>query len=330
MNNSSYFIQEKTCREEHLREIRKYIPINKYLKDFDWFFIHPLYMQGFEINILENLMKEGNTDPEKIKEVFIRKFHTVDFSASFIRGFCIRSKYIAPFTQSIEHSMILAYQRDYEGAIKTLMPIIEGILRQYLILEKNFTNEKIFNNELKGSLDFIKEGILNNVKKWLENYISPLNNQSVIFDANQIEELFSLEKERFDIWFSFFNEFIKKSLYARSNGSEGLLNRHSILHELNDKTFIYSIENYIKLYSSLHFLLWALLILEGKGVLAEISNEDHMRTYKSYKQIIYSSKFLIEAKAELDDRYKPFIKPTTSMRETIIKTFLHISAFKKS
>ena len=332
--SSPYFNQEKKWKIEHLEEVKKHIPISQYLNGFDWFFVPPLYMQGYEINILKDLMNKGNTDPKEISRVIIRKFHDIGFSASFIRGYCSRVTFIEPFTSTIEHSMILAYQKDYEGAIKTLLPIIEGILRQYLIQEKGKTNESINFGDIKGNslkkgcLELLKEA---NYKSHLENYISPVTNQPSTFQPNEIDELVALEKEYYDIWFSFFTEFILKSLYLDSshNNIDGLLNRHSVSHEFNDKTLKYTIENYIKLYISINFLMWAFLIFESKSLLSECSDEDYLKTFLAYRKIVEGSKFLLEAKATLDERYKPHVKPHMSFKEKLVDLFIHNWAVKR-
>lgn len=328
-NNSYHFNEQKEQREKYLKTTQAYISTNQYLNSFNWLFISPLYNQGIEIEEIEKMNLSGNTDPNKIIEIFKHKFYDIEWSASFIRGHCNHSKFIAPFTTSIENSMILAYQRDYEGAIKTILPIIEGILRQYLTCHRNYTG-RIQYSTLTNSLNFLKEDILAKEKVSLENFIDH-NKQPVNFTSQQIEDLLSYEKQSYDIWFSFFSGFITQSLYKPSHGSgtNGELNRHDIFHVFTAQPFDYSIQNYLKLYMSIHFLVWAFLILEGKSLFREISKEDYLKTYLAYRKIIEGSKFLLEAKATLDDRYKPYAKPPMSFKERLVNLFIHNWAVKR-
>ncbi len=87
---------------------------------------------------------------------------------------------------------------------------------------------------------------------------------------------------------------LKKHILEKRNGKRNtglqeeasvLFNRHSILNEFDDKTFSYSIENYIKFYNSIHFLVWAFLIFEKQSMLNQISDDDFKK--KSFSQKKY-------------------------------------------
>ena len=315
-----YFELEKHSSEAHLQNIKKHIPANEYLKRFDWLFISPLYMTGAIIGLIEKLLSDGNNDSQKVSEIFINTFHDISRSASFIRGYCERAKHVNLFTRSIEHSMILAYQRDYEGAIKTLLPIIEGILSQYLIQDKGYEMKNVNFPSLKESLTLLENDIVKKQNNYFKNYTT-LNGQTITFTDAQVEILTNIEKEHYSIWFTFFRDFVNDSLYksSRNGNIEGLLNRHSALHEFNDKTMNYSIENYIKLYNSIHFLVWTFLRYESKSLLNEIEQQKYVSTYMAYEKIIFYSKLSLEAKAELDDRYKKYVEPKETIFVNLLK-----------
>lgn len=258
--------------KNEIKELEKYKVVNEFLRQYDWLFVSPLFFQGYELNYLYELSQQGACDKYRITNLIFSKFYKLEWSASFIEGYCKKCNYIEPFLKSIEHSLILTFQRDYEGGIKTLIPIIEGILRKYLNAEKGIDNSKVKFFHLKEAFTYLKSDLMLEVQ------------------SRDSQDHFNEMNEYYEIWFSFVFEFIDKSFYLNTNGSilTNELNRHSILHELGF-TFEYNLESYIKVYFVLHFLTWIFLQKEGKGMLNEINQFRYFEKAMAYQSIIKHS-----------------------------------------
>jgi hypothetical protein len=285
-------------RKDNIREkesLKKYSKVNNYLKSNDWLFISPLFFQGFELSTFLKLSNSKDNNKEKILKVIANKFYDLGHTVSFTEGYCNRCDYTKPFLKSIETSLILTFQKDYEGSIKTLIPIIEGALRQYLIKTKDYTTETIRMKDLKNSLDTLKEDIILNCKVNLENYKDE-NKNPINFSEEQVAELLDDEKDYYNIWFSFADDFIKNSFYLNTKGQNltNEINRHSILHEFGLE-FEYNFENFIKVYFLLQFLVWGFLRTENKSILNEIGGYRYFEKIVAYERIIkYSKKLMYE------------------------------------
>lgn len=291
---------------ENLKLLEKYKQVNSYLRSNDWLFISPLFFQGYELTTFLKLSKTQKPLKSKILEVIIRKFYDLKYTASFIEGYCSRCNHIKPFLKSIESSIILTFQKDYEGGIKTLIPIIEGILRKYLIVEKSFSNEKIGPKHLKNSFENIKEDIINNYVESLRNFKTE-NLESIKFSETQINNLTFKQREYFDVWFSFATEFINESFYLNTKGENltNEVNRHSILHEFGLE-FEYNFENYIKVYFLLQFLTWSFLIKEKKSIFNEIESFRYYEKIRCYEKIIELSEKMTFEKHTLLKNYEDY------------------------
>lgn len=281
--------------ENEIKNLTEYTLINEYLKLNDWLFISPIFFQGFELETFLRLSKTEGNNKEKILEVITKKFYDLRCTASFIEGYCNRCDFIEPFLKSIENSLILTFQMDYEGSIKTIIPIIEGILRKYLIAQKSFTTETIRPKDLKESFNLLKLDLITNYKNGLKTSINE-NGNSIDFSGCQIEELAKNREQYYNIWFSFVDDFIINSFYLNTRGQNltNEINRHSILHEFGLK-FEYNFENYIKIYFLLQFLTWVFLQKEKKSTLNNIESYRFFEKITAYERIIkYSEKLLYE------------------------------------
>jgi len=289
---SYHYNQRKESLENELKLLETYSQVNLFLKENDWLFVTPTFFQGFELGIIHKLSMNGDSNKEEITKVIFRKFYNLEHTASFIEGYCKRCNHIKPFLESIENSLILIFQRDYEGGIKTLIPIIEGILRKYLVTEKELDNSHIPYKKLRLAFDNLKDELIDNCENELRNWTDQ-NKIKVNLSEDQIKELMRLEKEYYDIWFSFIKEFIDNSFYLNTKNIEltNELNRHSILHEFGMK-FNYNLENYIKVYFVLHFLTWIFLRKERKSILNNIGGFRLFEKMDAYYNIIKkTSKF---------------------------------------
>ena len=257
-----------------IKELEKYKVVNEFLRQYDWLFVSPLFFQGYELDYFYKLSLQDACDKSEVTNLIFHKFYQLDWSASFIEGYCKRCNYIEPFLKSIEHSLILTFQRDYEGGIKTLIPIIEGILRKYLNTERDIDNSKVKFSHLKEAFTYLKSDLILEVK------------------SRDSQDRFNEMNEYYEIWFSFVFEFIDKSFYLNTNRNvlTNELNRHSILHEFG-LAFEYNLENYIKVYFVLHFLTWIFLQKEKKSMLNEINGFRFFEKAMAYQSIIkYSEK----------------------------------------
>lgn len=293
---SKYHYQLLLDNEDENKTLQKYKLVNNFLKTNDWLFISPLFFQGYELTSFLKLSEKENPDKKDILKIITSKFYNLKHIASFIEGDCSRCKNIKPFLESIENSLILCFQKDYEGSIKTIIPIIEGILRKYLTNEKGYTNDRIQFKDLKKSFEYIKNDLLENYVNLLKNY-KTVNQQSIEFTEEQFNNLVSNHNQYYDTWFSFATEFVNESFYLKTNGHIIIneVNRHSILHELGFE-FEYNFENYVKIFFLLQFLTWVFLKKEKKSLF-----DDEMKPYRyfekirAYEKIIkYSDKLIFE------------------------------------
>lgn len=292
--------------DRELQELEDYKQVNDYLKSNDWLFISPIFFQGYELHIFLRLSKSSENGKQKILNVISKKFYDLKWTASFTEGYCSRCTHISPFLKSIEHSLILTFQRDYEGSIKTIIPIIEGILRKYLTLEKGLTNEQIQFKTLKKSFEFLRLDLTENIRNELRNYRTE-NNVLVPFSEEQIENLTQKQAQYFEVWFSFISDFVNLSFYLKTNGQPltNHVNRHSILHEFGFD-FEYNFENYIKVYFLLQFLTWIFLRKEGKSQLNNIDSFRFLEKVVAYEQIIKNSERLLYDKHVLTKTYSTY------------------------
>jgi hypothetical protein len=280
-------------REQFQRELlllNKYKEINVFLRRNDWLFVCPIFFQGFELDYFSKL-NDIEQPKEKILKIIASKFYNLNWTASFVDGYCSRCDYIKPFLSSIETSIILAFQKEYEGSIKTLIPIIEGILRKYLISEKGLSDDIKFEH-IRKSINILLDDILDREEKILQNYYDQ-NNTKILFSIHQINELLKFQKEYYTIWFSFISDFFDNSLYLNTKRKKikNEINRHSILHELGND-FDYNFENFIKIFFVILFLTWIYLKKEGKSLLNQIDSKIFLDKVISYKNIIEKSEKL--------------------------------------
>jgi hypothetical protein len=322
-NTKKYFELEKDSLNLAIKSLEQNKNVNAYLQKNDWFFISPIFFQGIELNYLDDLSKKQNINHKnEIIKLVSAKFYNLGWTASFIEGYCRRCNHIEPFLKSIENSLILTFQRDYEGSIKTLIPIIEGILRKYLTIEKGLKNNEISFKELKGS--FIK--LKNDLIGVYEANIGL--DQPITYDAEQIKILIDLKSKYYEVWFSRIETFVNQSFYLKTKDGTDItneINRHSILHEWGLDTQ-YNLENYLKIYFLLQFLTWAFLIKEGKSPLNQISGFRYLEKIESYRAIIKKSNNLLYEKHLLMKEYSKYNK--NIYKEQFIITFQEPLPFK--
>lgn len=331
---SKYHYHLLLSNENDNRTLEKYKLVNIFLKSNDWLFISPLFFQGYELNSFLKLSEKENPAKKEILKIIISKFYNLKHIASFIEGDCSRCKNIKPFLLSIENSLILCFQKDYEGSIKTIIPIIEGILRKYLTNEKGYTNDRIQFKDLKKSFEYLKNDLLENYIDLLKNYKTD-NQESIEFTDEQFNSLISNHNQYYDTWFSFATEFINESFYLKTNGQiiSNEVNRHSILHELGFE-FEYNFENYIKIFFLLQFLTWVFLKKEKQSLFYdEMKSYRYFEKIRAYEKIIkYSDKLIFEKHtllknypsyndSILKEKFPPFKNDMLSKKDLILNNF---------
>src|ERR1700761_6026927 len=164
-----YFQLEKDTMQRELKLLEDYQLANDFLRKHDWLFISPLFFQGYQVMYFAELSKLPGNQKSAINQMIFNKFFDLGWTASFIEGYCNRCNYIEPFLSSIENSLILTFQRDYEGAIKTLIPIIEGVIRKYLHHEHNMEMSSIRFEHVRKAFTNIKDDLIANIKTGLSN-----------------------------------------------------------------------------------------------------------------------------------------------------------------
>jgi len=237
-----------------------------------------------------------------------RKFYQLESTASFVDGYCQRCIYIEPFLLSVEHSIVLAFQRDYEGAIKTIIPIFEGILRKYLINEHDQENKKIGFADLRKCFDKLRRELIDTAEKGFRTERND-NNEPINFSVDQIKQLVKYETKYLDKWFSFITGFVDDSLYLNTQTREVTdeLNRHAILHEFGLGTE-YNLENYLKIYMGIQFLTWIFLKKAGESLLNNVDSFRFLEKVTAYQEIIKNSESLLYTKHILYAPHKGYNK----------------------
>jgi hypothetical protein len=284
-----YYRLEKETFERQLVSLAEYKQANALLRDNDWLFVCPLFFQGFELKHIHSLCSKPVPHKQAINQIIFNKFFDLGWTASFIEGYCNRCDHIRPFLASIEHSLILTFQRDYEGGVKTLIPIIEGILRKYLVVEKGEV-QHIQYQKIRTAFSGLKQDILTKYEAGLDDRADE-NKNPILFNVQQKADLLRLQTLYYEQWFEFIIDFVDNSFYLRTDQSTVItnqINRHAILHEFG-LPFEYNLENYIKVYFVLQFLVWIFLNKETKSPLNEINSYRLFEKVEAYKKIIRSA-----------------------------------------
>jgi len=268
------FQQILDLNKRELDKAKKYEKLNSSLKSHDWLIVCPLFFVNGELDFF---IENPSLEKSKILDIIKNVFYNLDRTSIYVEGYFEKISYIKPFSKSIENSIILAFQKEYEGSIKTLIPIIEGVIRKYLST-KNKT--KISFYDIKGYINCLKEDLESN----LENNIS----NTYKFENSELNEILSLQKEYYKIWFSFIDDYLKENFYLKTdNGKEitNHINRHSIIHEFGND-FNYNFESFIKVFFIILFMAWCFMIVEGIPLIIDVDNNHNLYKIISYKNII--------------------------------------------
>lgn len=314
------FEKEKEHYLSEIRKVRELNDLNEYLKTFNWALIHP-YLQGAHIHFLQELAKTNSGTNDEIYKVFASSFFHLDSTALFIDGYFKKRPCLEPFCPLIDQSVILCLQKDYAGAINILIPVIEGSLRHYLVNVINVPNRSIKkSDDLLKAFQHIKSHHLGRIKAYYGIEFGKESGGAVTLDTNQIERLTELKGEYLDLWFAIIKDYFTNSLYLTTDGKShsDKLNRHSIFHALNGDIY-YSLENYLKIYSCLHYLAWAFTFgYDNLHVLADIGYEEVKYKWKAFEKIKLISEILTPIKSAVYSKHPGFDK--ISFEKELIRT----------
>ncbi|HTA28372.1 MAG TPA: hypothetical protein VK809_11315 [Bacteroidia bacterium] len=288
------FEECKKNLESHVNNSREMQKINNTLTKYDWAYIHPL-MLGAEIKYFEKLSNENILNKETIFTFFTLRFRNYRRIAFDIDAYMKVSLSLNPFCHLIDQSIALCIQRDYAGAINTLLPVIEGSMRNYLEKRKTkFPKGKLFNT----FFSCIEEESLKIYRKSYNGsnrYLPKLNN-------DQIEELVILEKEFINIWLSIITNYFSKDLYINKPKRDNVLNRHSIFHGLNPDIY-YNFENYLKVFHSIYFLIWCFSMVGECPTLSNLDVKLINYKWKAFEKLHFISFYTYDIKASI---YAPY------------------------
>lgn len=314
--------------------------INSHLQKFNWIFLHP-YSQGMDIEILKRLSSETENPEEKILHFFASKFLNLRTTIHFIDGFFNKRPFLKDYVPSIEESVILCLQKDFNGAINVLLPTIEGVLRKYLIEKKGeHIRTQVDIQELLKALHHLTNDYVAIQKKYLRRSYKYLVDTEQYFDATQEKQILKKRKEHFELWVKQLDNYLTHSLYLNTKHSEvtDTFNRHLIFHALKDD-IDYSFANYLRLFNCIIFLSWMIgSTTENCSVLSEANEEEVMNKWVDYMNVLVTSEALTETKNNIYKKevvsFKPYLDPkylnAINRQEQLISNALKMNDFFKS
>lgn len=293
------FQKAKKEIKERQKEADEALNLNNYLKSFNWMFISPLLTKK-EVKKLKEC-----TDKEAVFKVCATVFYDLRATTHLIDGGFKECSHIKPFCQLIDQAVFMCLQKDYAGAINVLIPVIEGVMRHYLINERGKTNEKIMKAE-----DLLKifedHYLVKDYKKKQKQYYKKQKNPS--FTDGQIDELLKLEIVYFKCWLEMIKEYFKNNLFmdTRDGSVDDKLNRHSILHSFNVEVY-YNLENFLKVFNALSFLRFVFTLTDStQHISVNTSNEDIIYKWQAFEKVREISRYTDEIKASVYSKYQGF------------------------
>lgn len=301
------FEEEKKSLIQFHERTKRIIPVNQYLNKFNWAFVHP-YMIGAEIDHFAELAKTKTGTKDGIFQFIANSFFDLSSTAVLIDGFFKKRESLRPFCHLIDQSVFMCLERDYAGAINSLLPVIEGSIRHYLVNMVGRKNESIMKTEeLLKIFPHLKQDIL---KRYANGYKNeyPKYFTGVAFDASQIKHLVKLQSYPLDIWISVIKDYFENNLYldTRTGVVEDKLNRHSIFHGFSGEIY-YNLENYLKVFYCINFLSY----IYGQAdknihALTELERSDVDYKWKAFEKVKAISDSMKNIKSSVYEKYSEF------------------------
>lgn len=295
----------KNTYEKEIEDINKQIAVvqrlndvNKDLRKYNWLFLHP-YCQVLEINKLKRIVEEKDNAEDKILKHFAESFLELRSTIHFLDGFFATRPFLKDYKKSIDQSVVLCLQKDFNGAINTLIPVIEGTLRKILINKKGDHKIGEINiAELLKVFNYLSEDYVQLQREFLDiRFKGSINS----FDANQLKNILKKQKEYFDLWANQLVDYIKDNLYANTKNFEikDSFNRHIIFHSLSDETD-YSFANYLRLFNCIQFLSWLIGVTRKECfILSDADEKDVLNKWVDYFNILIVSESLTDTKKRI-------------------------------
>lgn len=295
----------KEIYENEIEDINKQISVvqrlndvNKDLRKYNWIFLHP-YCQVLEINKLKRIVEEKTSAEENILKHFAESFLELRSTIHFLDGFFATRPFLKDYKKSIDQSVVLCLQKDFNGAINTLIPVIEGTLRKILISKKGDHKIGEINiSELLKVFNYLSEDYVQLHREFLQIRFKDSINS---FDANQTKNILKKHKEYFDLWANQLVEYLTDNLYANTKNSEvkDAFNRHIIFHSLSDETD-YSFANYLRLFNCIQLLSWLIGVTRREcSILSDADEKDVINKWVDYFNILIVSESLTATKRNI-------------------------------
>lgn len=334
------FQNEINFINKEIELLSKLDSINSYLQQYNWIFLHP-YSQGMDIGILQRLITEAENPKEDILHFFAKKFLDLRNTIHLIDGFYAKRPFLKEYCSSIEESVILCIQKDFNGAINVLLPVIEGTLRKYLVSKQGIEKEKEINmSKLLNAFELMTIDYVDLQKKYLKREYHHLVAINKYFDTNQEKQIIKKHKEYFELWIYQLQKYLQNNLYlnTKHNTITDSFNRHLIFHALT-QDIEYSFSNYLRLINCINFLSWAI----GAGdetcsVLSELDEEDMKNKWADYFNILIISEALTETKNNIYKNpvisFKKYLDPKylkiLEKPEKLVKSAIELNQFLKA
>lgn len=302
------FTSLTTGLREKNKQLDSILAINKKIKQFNWAYIHP-YLLGADIAFFEERIKSNELTKKYVFEVFAWSFFDLKNTAYFIDAYCKERPYIKPFCHLIDQSVILCIQKDYAGAINTLIPAIEGSLRNYLVTKKGKKNEKIMKTEdLLKAFEHMKRDYISFQKRVWDGEFDEYKLTS--FNPQQKKQLLKLNTKFIDGWMSIITDYFENNLYldTRDGTVNDKLNRHSIFHGFTGDIY-YNLENYLRVYNCLQFLCWGFAMADKDiSILATLDHRQTLYKWRALEKIKLISDLSTQIKSSIYEKYADFNK----------------------
>jgi len=301
------FEERKSRQEENIAQAKRVIAINLYLQQFDWLFVHP-YLVGYNIESFERMQREATGSKEEVLKIFAGYFFDLHHTAYMIDGYFKERPFMAPYCHLIDQAVVLCLQKDYGGAITIMIPVIEGCLREYLVVVKGKQVEKTLKKEdLLKAFTYLKEGYLDTMEKHFMANQAP-KMWEVRFEASQVKQLLRNEREYIILWFSIIEDYFNNNLYldTRSGQVSDKLNRHAILHALTHDIY-YNLSNFLRLFNCLYFISWAFgMGCEGIKTLPDLDEKLTYGKWRAFEKIKRIASLMDDIKSDLFNAYSGF------------------------
>lgn len=267
--------------------------LNEILQSKRWPFIHP-YNYVAEIRAIREAITSHNSE-ERVFAIYARGFLDLRTTSAFMEGFFKIRPIMKDYIYLVDSSIILCLQKDFAGAINTLIPAIEGMLRDYLV-SKGKESTRLINVDSLLDIERVLSAEYCNIQM---NNLDPSIDGKL--DRNQLKVIKTLHSKYVTIWLRQLTKYLKSSLYADTRITENLdkLNRHNIFHGFNNDTY-YSFSNYLRIFNCLNFISWIFgLVYIVQSVLVQADESKINKRWKYYTRILAVNKALESTKIGL-------------------------------